>query len=109
MEDPTAGESKKPKTNQINVSFNKNSNFFVNLGKRHLEEFETIELHALGNAAQVSVQAAENLVRNEYAAFVSLETKTVEIEGGNNRVVKKAKLFITLKRSANFTSVMANY
>ena len=91
------------------MSINKNSNFFVYLAKRYLEEFETIEMHALGNAASVSVQAAENLVRNEYAVFESIVTKTIEVEGYNKKVAKKAKLFITLKRSPNFKEVMANY
>ena len=106
MEPPK--EHKKPETNHIKISMNKNSNFFVYLAKRYLEDFETIEFHALGNAASVAVQAAENLVRNEYVVFESIQTKTIEIEGYNNREAKKAKLFITLKRSPNFKQVMEN-
>ena len=37
-------------------------------------------LHALGNATTISVIAAENLVKNGYADYVSLETKTIEVE-----------------------------
>ena len=51
------------KPNQINVSTKKNPNFYVFLGKKYLEENETVELHALGNAVSISVIAAENLVR----------------------------------------------
>ncbi len=50
-------------SNQINVSNKKNANFYVFLGKKYLEEHETIELHALGNTVSTSVIAAENLVR----------------------------------------------
>ena len=50
-------------SNQINVSASRQANFYVFLAKKYLEEYETIELHALGNAATVSVEAAENLVR----------------------------------------------
>ena len=56
----TAGETN---SNQINVSNKKNANFYVFLGKKYLEEHDTIELHALGNAVSTSVIAAENLVR----------------------------------------------
>ena len=37
-------------------------------------------LHALGNATSTSVITAEKLVRNGYAEYVSLETKTIEVE-----------------------------
>ncbi len=68
MADQTAGEGSKapfthPETNQINVSTKKNANFYVFLGKKYLERYETIEMHALGNAVSTSVIAAENLVR----------------------------------------------
>ncbi len=49
--------------NQINVSTKKQPNFYVFLGKKLLQNNETIELHALGNAVSISVIAAENLVR----------------------------------------------
>lgn len=62
-------------SNQINVSTKKNPNFYVFLGKKYLEEHETVELHALGNAVSTSVIAAENLVR--YATilwYINIET-----------------------------------
>ena len=37
-------------------------------------------MHALGNATSVSVVAAEKLVRNGYADYVNLVTKTIEVE-----------------------------
>ena len=78
------------------------------LGKKYLEENETVELHALGNAVSISVIAAENLVRNNYAEFLKIETKTINVQG-NKGDSKKAKLFITLKRSADFFTNMENF
>lgn len=97
-------------SNQINVSVKKNPNFYVFLGKKYLETHETIELHALGNAVSTSVIAAENLVRNNYATFEKIQTKTITVQASNNRGdSKKAKLFITLKRSPEFFENMKRF
>lgn len=97
-------------SNQINVSVKKNPNFYVFLGKKYLETHETIELHALGNAVSTSVIAAENLVRNNYATFQKIQTKTITVQASNNRGdSKKAKLFITLKRSPEFFENMKRF
>lgn len=82
------------------MSTKKNSNFYVFLGKKYLEDYETIELHALGNAVSTSVIAAENLVRNKYATFAEIKTKTITVQGRTEG--KKGKLFITLNRSPTF-------
>ena len=82
-------------------------------------------MHALGNATTISVIAAENLVKNGYADYVAMETKTIEVEesrrnrdkrggdGGDNapnvRLVKRAKLLITLKKSPNFDQNMKKF
>jgi hypothetical protein len=47
----------------INVSSRRDFKFFVDIGKKSLEKFETVTLHALGNAISTSVIAAENLVK----------------------------------------------
>jgi len=92
------------------VSVKKNPNFYVFLGKKYLETHETIELHALGNAVSTSVIAAENLVRNNYASFQEIKTKTITVQASNNRGdSKKAKLFITLKRSPEFFENMKRF
>ncbi len=95
-------------SNQINVSTKRNPNFYVFLGKKHLEESETIELHAIGNAVSISVIAAENLVRNKYATFKEIKTKTITVSG-NRGDSKKAKLFITLERSPEFFDNMKKF
>ena len=97
-------------SNQINVSVKKNPNFYVFLAKKYLETHETIELHALGNAVSTSVIASENLVRNNYANFGEIRTKTITVQSsGNKGDSKKAKLFITLKRSSDFFEVMKKF
>merc|ERR1712086_1159271 len=83
-------------SNQINVSVKKNPNFYVFLGKKYFETHETIELRALGNAVSTSVIASESLVRNKYATFKEIRTRTIAVQGSRGDSSKKAKLFITL-------------
>uniref|UniRef100_A0A7S3FXX0 DNA/RNA-binding protein Alba-like domain-containing protein n=1 Tax=Strombidium rassoulzadegani TaxID=1082188 RepID=A0A7S3FXX0_9SPIT len=94
-------------SNQINVSTKKNPNFYVYICKKYLQDNEIIELHALGNAVSTSVIAAENLVRNKYAEFVQIKTKTIPV--GQKDASKKAKLFITLKRGPDYHENMAYF
>ena len=96
-------------SNQINVSNRKNSSHFVYISKKHFDKYDEIVLNALGKATSVAVGAAENLVRNGYAEYVKLETKTIEVEErarDNQKPVEgkrsKAKLFITLKKASTF-------
>ena len=109
-------------SNQINVSNRKNQSFYVFLCKKTLEKHEDLVLHALGNATTISVIAAEMLVRNGYAEYVKFETKTIEVEesrrgGGNKpdegeqapRLMKRAKLLITLKRCPEFFENMKKF
>merc|ERR1719424_2137455 len=102
------GTSGPENSNQINVSVKKNPNFYVFLGKRYLEIHETIELHALGNAVSTSVIASENLVRNKYATFKEIRTRTITVAGSRGDS-KKAKLFITLQRGPDFTENMRKF
>ena len=116
----------KIESNQINVSNRKNQSFYVYLAKKTLEQHDELVMHALGNATTISVIAAENLVKNGYADYVSLETKTIEVEesrrgrdnrrGGEKeqqeqppRLVKRAKLLITLKKSKDFDLNMKKF
>ena len=78
------------------------------MGKKYLEEHDEIELHALGNAVSTSVIAAENLVRNEYATFAQIRTKTITVQSDRGEG-KKAKLFIVLKKHANFADNMKKF
>ena len=85
--DKTPGENTEVtvESNQINVSKHKNEAFYIYLGKRTLEKFDEIYLHALGNAISVCVNSAEKLVRNGYADYIRLETKYIEVEESRRR------------------------
>jgi hypothetical protein len=48
--------------------------------------------------------------RNNYASFAEIKTKTITVQASNNRGdSKKAKLFITLKRSPDFFENMKKF
>ena len=50
------------------------------------------------------------LCRNQYASFKEIRTETITVQTSNNRGdSKKAKLFITLKRSAEFFDNMKKF
>ena len=50
------------------------------------------------------------LFRNNYASFAEIRTKTITVQASNNRGdSKKAKLFITLKRSPDFFENMKKF
>jgi hypothetical protein len=48
------------------------------------------------------------LFRNQYATFLEIKTKTISVQG-NKGDSKKAKLFITLKRSKDFFENMEKF
>ena len=50
------------------------------------------------------------MYRNNYASFAEIKTKTITVQASNNRGdSKKAKLFITLKRSPDFFENMKKF
>jgi len=55
-----------------------------------------------------SVIASENLVRNNYAVFKEIRTRTITVQGSRGDS-KKAKLFITLQRSEDFFENMKKF
>ena len=104
-------------SNEINVSNRKNQSLYVYVCKKILEKHGSVVMNALGNATSIAVIAAENLVRNGYAEYDKLETKTIDVEqtrgrGGNEgetRTSRKAKLLITLRKSKNFDENMRKF
>ena len=51
-----------------------------------------------------------NAYRNNYATFAEIRTKTITVQASNNKGdSKKAKLFITLKRSPEFFDNMKKF
>ena len=90
----------------ISVSTKRNANFYVFIGKESLKNHEVVQFHALGNAVSTAVIATENLVRNEYAEFVSIQTQTTTLsddqKADSKGQKKKAKLIVHLKKGPNF-------
>ena len=65
-------------------------------------------MHALGNAASISVIAAENLVRNQFAEFKSIRTETITVDSREGQA-KYAKLSITLAKYKDFEKNMEKF
>ena len=89
----------------INVSATKNYSFFVFKAKQFFkvaEEKPIVEMHAIGSAISIAVQAAEALVKHKYATYTSIRTDQVEVERENGAKLSKAKIFITLNKSKEF-------
>ncbi len=99
-----------PEDNKLQVSNKKDVNFFVFLAKIFLKQFAEIELHALGEAISSSVRVAENLERFGFVKIekIDLFTHKFEEEKGSERVGKKVKMIIKLKRSPDFDTKTEN-
>ena len=92
-------------TNQINVSSKRNFTFYVFLAKKYLEDFETVELHSLGQSCPLAVQAAENLARHGYATLEKIYTDTISVDRQDGTTGSKAKLFITMRKTKDFDKI----
>ncbi len=71
-----------------------------------MKKFETIELRALGNAAEVSVQVAENLSRYKFAEITKINSETIEMKNRDDKLVKAIRFSVTLKRSKDFDALV---
>ncbi|KAL5575603.1 hypothetical protein UlMin_017302 [Ulmus minor] len=114
MEDITEGVnniniSDGQKRNRIQVSNTKKPLFFyVNLAKRYMQQFNEVELSALGMAIATVVTIAEILKNNGLAVEKKIMTSTVDIkDDSRGRPVQKAKIEIVLGKTANFDELMA--
>ncbi|KAL5575682.1 hypothetical protein UlMin_017381 [Ulmus minor] len=97
------------KRNRIQVSNTKKPLFFyVNLAKRYMQQFNEVELSALGMAIATVVTIAEILKNNGLAVEKKIMTSTVDIkDDSRGRPVQKAKIEIVLGKTANFDELMA--
>ncbi|KAJ7951886.1 Alba DNA/RNA-binding protein [Quillaja saponaria] len=98
MEDITEGVnnihiSDSNKKNRIQVSNTKKPLFFyVNLAKRYMQQYNEVELSALGMAIATVVTVAEILKNNGLAVEKKILTSTVDIkDDSRGRPVQKAK------------------
>lgn len=97
------------KRNRIQVSNTKKSLFFyVNLAKRYLQQFNEVELSALGMAIATVVTIAEILKNNGFAVEKKIRTLTVDMRDEPGAPpVPKAKIEIVLGKTDNFDELMA--
>ncbi|XP_022755338.1 uncharacterized protein At2g34160-like [Durio zibethinus] len=104
--DSSASNNKK---NRIQVSNTKKPLFFyVNLAKRYMQQFNEVELSALGMAIATVVTIAEILKNNGLAVEKKIMTSTVDMrEESGGRPVQKAKIEILLGKSEKFDELMA--
>ncbi|CAH9089452.1 unnamed protein product [Cuscuta epithymum] len=102
-----AGELQKK--NRIQVSSSKKPLFFyVNLAKRYMQQYNEVELSALGMAIATVVSVAEILKNNGFAIEKKITTSTVDVkDDSRGRPVSKAKIEIMLEKSEKFDEIMA--
>ncbi|KAF3625239.1 hypothetical protein CQW23_15287 [Capsicum baccatum] len=113
MEEVTEGVSNlnlvdSQKKNRIQVSNTKKPLFFyVNLSKRYMQQYNEVELSALGMAISTVVSIAEILKNNGLATEKKIMTSTVDVkEDMRGRPVQKAKIEIVLGKTVNFDELM---
>ncbi|XP_022899568.1 uncharacterized protein At2g34160-like [Olea europaea var. sylvestris] len=97
------------KKNRIQVSNTKRPIFFyVGLAKRYMQQYNEVELSALGMAISTVVSVAEILKDNGFAIEKKIMTSTVEIKDEmRGRKITKAKLEVALGKTDKFDELMA--
>ena len=111
MESLRARKQIKPTTNVIQISSKRDTGFYVFIAKLFLMDFETIELHGLGDAITICVKVGEALTRYGYTTVNKISTSTLtptEDANGPKRG-KKAKLILTLGKSDKFPELISNF
>ncbi|KAH0658848.1 hypothetical protein KY285_027396 [Solanum tuberosum] len=101
--------SETQKKNRIQVSNTKKSLFFyVNLSKRYMQQYNEVELSALGMAISTVVTIAEILKNNGFAVEKKIRTLTVDMrDDPGARPIPKAKIEIVLGKTEKFDELMA--
>ncbi|CAL9772994.1 unnamed protein product [Musa acuminata subsp. burmannicoides] len=104
----TAADSHKK--NRIQVSNTKKPLFFyVNLAKRYMQQYNEVELSALGMAIATVVTITEILKNNGLAIEKKITTSTVDVKDeSRGRPMQKAKIEILLGKTENFDELMAS-
>ncbi|CAD8153198.1 unnamed protein product [Paramecium octaurelia] len=81
-----------PTDNQLHVSSKKSAKEFIFIAKIFLKKFNSVELHALGEATKISVRVAEILQRQGLITISKINSFTTDIDGR-----KRVKLVIILQ------------
>ena len=66
-----------------------------------MNKFETIELHALGDATSIAIRVAENLTRSGQTTTVKIATER-SFPNSNRPNAWKPKIIISLKKTKTF-------
>ena len=102
-------EEKKDSDNVVRVGVRRNWTFYTFLAKKLFLEHETVEFQALDTAITNAVEAAECLIKNKYATMEKMYTDSIDMERKFGGKIKKAKIFIVLKKGADFQKVYDEY
>merc|ERR1711939_971156 len=97
-----------PDTNEVNISTRRDARFYIFLSKIILKKFGTIELKALGQAADICVRVAENLERYNYAKILKIYSETIDLED-TDRKRKGARFVVKLEKSGDFDKLTENF
>ncbi|XP_052192666.1 uncharacterized protein At2g34160-like [Diospyros lotus] len=96
------------KKNRIQVSNTKKPLFFyINLAKRYMQQYNEVELSALGMAITTVVTIAEILKKNGLATEKKVLTSTIAMKDETKgRLVQKARIEIVLAKTEKFDSLI---
>ncbi|XP_039014881.1 uncharacterized protein At2g34160-like [Hibiscus syriacus] len=98
--DSSASNNKK---NRIQVSHTQKPLFFYdNLAKRYMQQYNEVELSALGMAIAIVVTIAE-ILKNHGLAIEKIDMRD---ESGGRAIEKSAKIEILLRKSEKFNELM---
>merc|ERR1711920_146519 len=96
-----------PDTEKILVTTRRGAKFYIFLSKIILKKFGTVELSALGRAADISVRVAENLERYNYGKITRVYSETVNLDD-KDKQRKGARFFVRLAKSDQFDKLTEN-
>ena len=95
--------------NVVRVGVRRNWTFYTFLAKKLFLEHETVEFQALDTAITNAVEAAECLIANGYATMQKMYTDSIDMDRKFGGTIKKAKIFIHLKKSDDFQKIYEAY
>ena len=104
MEDNRTGAE-----NIMRVGVKRNWTFYTYLAKKLFKDHDTVEFQALDTAITNAVEAAECLIKNKYATMQKMYTDSIDMERKFGGTIKKAKIFIILKKGEDFQKVYDEY
>uniref|UniRef100_A0A7S3N7T5 DNA/RNA-binding protein Alba-like domain-containing protein n=1 Tax=Euplotes harpa TaxID=151035 RepID=A0A7S3N7T5_9SPIT len=99
----------KESDNVVRVGVRRNWTFYTFLAKKLFTEHDTVEFQALDTAITNAVEAAECLVKNKYATIEKMYTDSIDMERKAGGKIKKAKIFIVLKKGEDFQKIYDDY